>query len=45
MEEIAQQLKEAGFSAEAGSLLMAHRGIHPALRTYTTALQAVQHWI
>uniref|UniRef100_A0A8C3M9W1 NBAS subunit of NRZ tethering complex n=1 Tax=Geospiza parvula TaxID=87175 RepID=A0A8C3M9W1_GEOPR len=45
VEEIAQQLKEAGFSAEAGSLLMAHRGTHPALRTFTTALQAVQHWI
>ncbi|XP_039577537.1 neuroblastoma-amplified sequence isoform X2 [Passer montanus] len=45
VQEIAQQLKEAGFSAEAGSLLMAHRGIHPALRTFTTALQAVQHWI
>uniref|UniRef100_A0A8C3R102 NBAS subunit of NRZ tethering complex n=1 Tax=Cyanoderma ruficeps TaxID=181631 RepID=A0A8C3R102_9PASS len=45
VEEIAQQLKEAGFSAEAGSLLMAHRGTHPALRTFNTALQAVQHWI
>uniref|UniRef100_A0A803V5S8 NBAS subunit of NRZ tethering complex n=1 Tax=Ficedula albicollis TaxID=59894 RepID=A0A803V5S8_FICAL len=45
VEEIAQQLKEAGFCAEAGSLLMAHRRTHPALRTFTTALQAVQHWI
>ncbi|XP_051634205.1 NBAS subunit of NRZ tethering complex isoform X2 [Manacus candei] len=45
VEEIARQLKEAGFNAEAGSLLMAHRGTHPALRTFTTALQAVQHWI
>ncbi|RMC17230.1 hypothetical protein DUI87_05808 [Hirundo rustica rustica] len=45
VEEIAQQLKEAGFSAEAGSLLMAQRGTHPALRTFNTALQAVQHWI
>uniref|UniRef100_A0A8C3XXK9 NBAS subunit of NRZ tethering complex n=1 Tax=Catharus ustulatus TaxID=91951 RepID=A0A8C3XXK9_CATUS len=45
VEEIAQQLKAAGFSAEAGSLLMAHRGTHPALRTFTTTLQAVQHWI
>uniref|UniRef100_A0A663MT24 NBAS subunit of NRZ tethering complex n=1 Tax=Athene cunicularia TaxID=194338 RepID=A0A663MT24_ATHCN len=45
VEEIAKQLKEAGFSAEAGSLLMSHRGTHPALRTFTTALQAVQHWI
>ncbi|KAJ7412687.1 Neuroblastoma-amplified sequence [Pitangus sulphuratus] len=45
VEEIARQLKEAGFNAEAGSLLMAHRGTHPALRTFTTALQAVQYWI
>ncbi|XP_010391602.2 neuroblastoma-amplified sequence isoform X3 [Corvus cornix cornix] len=45
VEEIAKQLKEAGFQAEAGSLLMAHRGTHPALRTFTAALQAVQHWI
>uniref|UniRef100_A0A8B9IGY0 NBAS subunit of NRZ tethering complex n=1 Tax=Anser cygnoides TaxID=8845 RepID=A0A8B9IGY0_ANSCY len=45
VEEIAKQLKEAGFSAEAGSLLMSHRGTHPALRTFTTALQAIQHWI
>ncbi|XP_027311054.1 NBAS subunit of NRZ tethering complex isoform X3 [Anas platyrhynchos] len=45
VEEVAKQLKEAGFSAEAGSLLMSHRGTHPALRTFTTALQAIQHWI
>ncbi|XP_010210927.1 PREDICTED: neuroblastoma-amplified sequence-like, partial [Tinamus guttatus] len=45
VEEIAKQLKEAGFRAEAGSLLMSHRGTHPALRTFTTALQAIQHWI
>ncbi|KAF1512359.1 Neuroblastoma-amplified sequence, partial [Eudyptula albosignata] len=45
VEEIAKQLKEAGFNAEAGSLLMSYRGTHPALRTFTTALQAVQHWI
>ncbi|NWX96029.1 NBAS protein, partial [Nothoprocta ornata] len=45
VEEVAKQLKEAGFNAEAGSLLMSHRGTHPALRTFTAALQAVQHWI
>ncbi|XP_068534724.1 NBAS subunit of NRZ tethering complex isoform X3 [Anas acuta] len=45
VEEVAKQIKEAGFSAEAGSLLMSHRGTHPALRTFTTALQAIQHWI
>uniref|UniRef100_A0A8C0BT65 NBAS subunit of NRZ tethering complex n=1 Tax=Buteo japonicus TaxID=224669 RepID=A0A8C0BT65_9AVES len=45
VEEIAKQLKEAGFNVEAGSLLMSHRGTHPALRTFTAALQAIQHWI
>ncbi|XP_061845911.1 NBAS subunit of NRZ tethering complex isoform X3 [Colius striatus] len=45
VEETAKQLKEAGFSVEAGSLLMTHQGTHPALRTFTTALQAIQHWI
>ncbi|XP_030345578.1 neuroblastoma-amplified sequence isoform X2 [Strigops habroptila] len=45
VEEIAKELKKAGFSAEAGSLLMSHQGTHPALRTFTTALKAVQHWI
>ncbi|XP_008942933.1 PREDICTED: neuroblastoma-amplified sequence-like [Merops nubicus] len=45
VEEIAKELREAGFSAEAGSLLMSHRGTHPALRTFNTALQAIQHWL
>nr|XP_048701495.1 NBAS subunit of NRZ tethering complex isoform X1 [Caretta caretta] len=45
VEEIAKQLQEAGFSAEAGSLMMCYKGIHPALRTYSTALSAIQHWI
>ncbi|XP_062471865.1 NBAS subunit of NRZ tethering complex isoform X3 [Pezoporus occidentalis] len=44
VEEIAKELKKAGFSAEAGSLLLYHQGIHPALRTFTTALQTIQHW-
>uniref|UniRef100_A0A803YP27 NBAS subunit of NRZ tethering complex n=1 Tax=Meleagris gallopavo TaxID=9103 RepID=A0A803YP27_MELGA len=45
VEEIAKQLKEAGFNAEAGSLLLSYRGTHPALRTFTSALQTIQHWI
>uniref|UniRef100_A0A674I906 NBAS subunit of NRZ tethering complex n=1 Tax=Terrapene triunguis TaxID=2587831 RepID=A0A674I906_9SAUR len=45
IEEIAKQLQEAGFSAEAGSLMMCYKGTHPALRTYSTALSAIQHWI
>ncbi|XP_052559282.1 NBAS subunit of NRZ tethering complex isoform X2 [Tympanuchus pallidicinctus] len=45
VEETAKQLKEAGFNAEAGSLLLSYRGTHPALRTFTSALQTIQHWI
>uniref|UniRef100_A0A8C0HGQ5 NBAS subunit of NRZ tethering complex n=1 Tax=Chelonoidis abingdonii TaxID=106734 RepID=A0A8C0HGQ5_CHEAB len=45
IEEIAKELQEAGFSAEAGSLMMCYKGTHPALRTYSTALSAIQHWI
>ncbi|XP_053879446.1 NBAS subunit of NRZ tethering complex isoform X2 [Malaclemys terrapin pileata] len=45
IEEISKQLQEAGFSAEAGSLMMCYKGTHPALRTYSTALSAIQHWI
>ncbi|XP_062981250.1 NBAS subunit of NRZ tethering complex [Elgaria multicarinata webbii] len=43
--EIAKQLNEAGFPAEAGSLLMAYKGTHPALQTFGAALSAVRHWI
>ncbi|NXY87208.1 NBAS protein, partial [Alcedo cyanopectus] len=42
--ETAEQLKAAGFLSEAGSLLLSQRGTHPALRTFTAALQAAQHW-
>ncbi|XP_061478724.1 NBAS subunit of NRZ tethering complex isoform X2 [Rhineura floridana] len=45
VEEIAKQLQEAGFAAEAGSLLMAYKGTHPALRTFGAALAAVRRWI
>uniref|UniRef100_A0A670I1X9 NBAS subunit of NRZ tethering complex n=1 Tax=Podarcis muralis TaxID=64176 RepID=A0A670I1X9_PODMU len=45
IEEIAKQLQGAGFVAEAGSLLMAYKGTHPALRTFGAALEAVRHWI
>lgn len=44
-EEQAKHLWEAGHEAEAGSLLLAARGTHPALRTFSTALGAVQHWV
>ncbi|KAM5126870.1 LOW QUALITY PROTEIN: NBAS subunit of NRZ tethering complex-like [Callospermophilus lateralis] len=44
-EEQAKHLWQAGHEAEAGSLLLAARGIHPALRTFSTALGAGQHWM
>ncbi|XP_006880730.1 PREDICTED: neuroblastoma-amplified sequence-like [Elephantulus edwardii] len=44
-EELARQLKKAGHEAEAGSLLLAVRGTHQALRTFSTALSAGQHWV
>uniref|UniRef100_A0A8C2S3K0 NBAS subunit of NRZ tethering complex n=1 Tax=Capra hircus TaxID=9925 RepID=A0A8C2S3K0_CAPHI len=44
-EELARQLREAGHEAEAGSLLLAARGTHRALRTFSTALGAAQHWV
>ncbi|XP_075779588.1 NBAS subunit of NRZ tethering complex isoform X2 [Pelodiscus sinensis] len=43
--EIAKQLQEAGFSAEAGSLMVCYKGTHPALRTYSTALNVIERWI
>uniref|UniRef100_A0A803TSU4 NBAS subunit of NRZ tethering complex n=1 Tax=Anolis carolinensis TaxID=28377 RepID=A0A803TSU4_ANOCA len=45
IEEIAKQLQESGFTAEAGSLLMACKGTHPALQTFSAAVHAVKHWI
>ncbi|KAM7078156.1 NBAS subunit of NRZ tethering complex isoform 2-T2 [Molossus nigricans] len=44
-EELAGHLREAGHEAEAGSLLLAARGTHRALRTFSTALGASRHWV
>lgn len=44
-EELARHLRGAGHEAEAGSLLLAARGTHRALRTFSTALGAGQHWV
>ncbi|XP_045142533.1 neuroblastoma-amplified sequence, partial [Echinops telfairi] len=44
-EELSRHLWEAGHEAEAGSLLLAVRGTHRALRTFSTALSAGQHWV
>uniref|UniRef100_F6S8F4 NBAS subunit of NRZ tethering complex n=1 Tax=Monodelphis domestica TaxID=13616 RepID=F6S8F4_MONDO len=45
VEETARELRAAGYSAEAGSLLLASRGTFSALRTFTAALSAAQHWL
>ncbi|XP_077009351.1 NBAS subunit of NRZ tethering complex isoform X2 [Tamandua tetradactyla] len=44
-EKLARHLREAGHEAEAGSLLLAVRGVPAALRTFSTALHAGQHWV
>ncbi|XP_053503129.1 NBAS subunit of NRZ tethering complex isoform X1 [Ictalurus furcatus] len=41
----ARQLQQAGHHAQAGSLLLAHRGAHPALTTFNTALSVLRKWI
>lgn len=44
-EALARDLREAGNEAEAGSLLLAARGTHRALRTFSMALSAGRHWL
>ncbi|XP_004686491.1 PREDICTED: neuroblastoma-amplified sequence [Condylura cristata] len=44
-QELARQLRDAGHVAEAGSLLLAVRGTHRALRTFSAALSAGQRWL
>ncbi|XP_072794287.1 NBAS subunit of NRZ tethering complex [Vicugna pacos] len=44
-EELARHLRGAGHEAEAGSLLLAARGTHQALWTFSTALSAGRHWV
>ncbi|XP_063771451.1 NBAS subunit of NRZ tethering complex isoform X2 [Pseudophryne corroboree] len=45
VEDIAKQLHDCGYQAEAGSLLMSYRGTHPALRTFTSALSSLKRWL
>ena len=44
VERIANQLQEAGFESEAGSLMLQKRGTHPALLTLDAALGFVSKW-
>lgn len=41
----AAELLAAGHGPEAGSLLLAHRGTHPAQFTFNTALAVLKKWL
>uniref|UniRef100_A0AAY5KHE6 Neuroblastoma-amplified sequence N-terminal domain-containing protein n=1 Tax=Esox lucius TaxID=8010 RepID=A0AAY5KHE6_ESOLU len=45
VEKAAAELLHAGFKAQAGSLLLAHRGTHPGLSTFSTALTVLRKWL
>ncbi|XP_048452430.1 NBAS subunit of NRZ tethering complex-like [Rhincodon typus] len=45
VEEIAEQLNQAGCTAEGGSLLMYHRATHPSLSTFSAALSVTKKWL
>uniref|UniRef100_A0A8C5AQW2 NBAS subunit of NRZ tethering complex n=1 Tax=Gadus morhua TaxID=8049 RepID=A0A8C5AQW2_GADMO len=45
VEEAASELLSAGHGPQAGSLLLAHRGTHPAQVTFSTALAVLKRWL
>ena len=45
VDNVVGQLQEAGFEAEAGSLLLQYRGTHPSLRTFDAALGFLSRWL
>ena len=49
IETAVNELQEAGYQAEAGTLLMRHRATHPALRTFDAAYSVLarlfRHWV
>uniref|UniRef100_A0A4W4GXW6 Neuroblastoma-amplified sequence n=1 Tax=Electrophorus electricus TaxID=8005 RepID=A0A4W4GXW6_ELEEL len=45
VEQAAHDLHVAGHTTQAGSLLLAHRGVHPALATFNSALVVVDKWL
>lgn len=45
VERAAAQLLAAGHGPEAGSLLLAHRGTHPAQFTFNSALAVLKKWL
>lgn len=44
VETLTQELAAAGCEAEAGSLLLQYRGMHPMLQTFDSALGLVARW-
>lgn len=45
VDEVAEQLNQAGYTAEGGSLLMSHRAVHPSLSTFSAALTVTRRWL
>ncbi|KAJ8270630.1 hypothetical protein GJAV_G00117350 [Gymnothorax javanicus] len=45
VEQMCREMKEAGRLAEAGSLLLAHRGAHQGQFTFNSALAIVKRWL
>ncbi|XP_055741591.1 NBAS subunit of NRZ tethering complex-like [Salvelinus fontinalis] len=45
VEKAATELLQAGYRAQAGSLLLTYRGTHPGLSTFNTALAVVKKWL
>lgn len=45
VEKAAAELLAAGHGPEAGSLLLAHRGTHPAQFTFNSALAVLKKWL
>ncbi|XP_052380578.1 NBAS subunit of NRZ tethering complex isoform X2 [Oncorhynchus keta] len=45
VEKAASELHQAGYRAQAGSLLLVYRGTHPGLSTFNTALTVIKKWL
>lgn len=45
VEKAAAELMAAGHGPEAGTLLLAHRGTHPAQFTFNSALAVLEKWL
>lgn len=45
VEVVVSQLQEAGFTSEAGSLLLQCRGTHPILQTFSAGRRVLHTWL